>query len=380
MRLPQQQMFSPMSRSLHKDTLDILMRNTLMSPVGNHLRRLTLLSKMICSSVRQKSCSLFDMSNFLDTTNKQSESFIKQAKRWLSSKWTDWDTFYAPYVKQLLSQLKQSGELIFILDGSETGQNCCTLMLSVLWEGYALPIVWHTRQGEKGHFSDAAHVDLMKKCQEILPRGNYRVVLLGDGEFDGEGLRGMCNKNTWEFVLRTSLDRLIDMGGESGCIRKLASPDNINGQDIVFVENAVGADNAILWRGEVHSSPLPLLTNMDLGYMACEYYKRRCKIECLFKRLKSAGFNLDKSKLSHPDRVSNLLIVVSFAYIFTLMTGILIKEMPTIELKCFLRIDRVMNTNPITVVAKALSAPSDIAYYIFHLVSKNIESFFIGYT
>jgi hypothetical protein len=43
--------------------------------------------------------------------------------------------------------------------------------------------------------------------------------------------------------------------------------------------------------------PIFLMTNMNLGEMACRYYRKRFKIENLFKSMKSAVFNLYKSKV-----------------------------------------------------------------------------------
>jgi hypothetical protein len=72
------------------------------------------------------------------------------------------------------------------------------------------------------------------------------------------------------------------------------------------LEDASQGDHAILWRGKSLADPIPLLTNMDLGTMACRYYRKRFKIENLFKSMKSAGFNLHKSKSEGAKRLENL--------------------------------------------------------------------------
>lgn len=116
-----------------------------------------------------------------------------------------------------------------------------------------------------------------------------RVVLLGDDEFDGSRLRKQCKELQWEFVLRTSVDRQMGCGGETASLRDLTPEASC---ELVFVEDACEGDNAILWLGKGYSKPVPLLTNMELGKMTWEYYRRRFKIETLLKQMKSAGFNL----------------------------------------------------------------------------------------
>jgi hypothetical protein len=368
-----------MSRSLYKDTLNFLRRCSNLEVKGNHLRRLKVLAGMICACTRTKRCSLAGISVSSASDTRQSESRIKQAKRWLSSKWTDWDAFFAPYIAYLLHHLAKSGELILVIDGSETGQGCCTLMLSVLWRGYAIPIVWFTRQGPKGHFSDQAHTDLVRQFSQIFcPAQACRIVLLGDGEFDGIQLRDYCQEQGWEYVLRTSLDRPVDFGGESGRIDALLPL--LLKRKLVFIEHACGRSHAILWKGKGFNDPIPLLTNMDVGEMACQYYKRRFRIETLFKHLKSAGFQLQKSMLANIERIQNLIIVAAMAFIFTFCIGLIVKEQPAVVVASFLRFDRMHKMSPITVAQLALDDHSDLAYYIFSMMSKNFADFFSSKT
>lgn len=287
--------------------------------------------------------------------------------------------FFAPYISYLLTHLAKSGELVLVIDGSETGQDCCTLMLSVLWRGYSIPVVWMTRPGPKGHFSDQVHTNLIGRFSEIFnPQQHCRIVLLGDGEFDGTQLRSYCQERAWEYVLRTSVDRQVDFGGESGRIDQLFGL--LHDREIVFIEHACNMSHAIVWKGRCFEDPIPLLTNMGLGEMACDYYKKRFKIETMFKQLKSAGFQLQKSMLSEPNRLQNLIIVVAMAFIFTFCIGLIVKEQPAALVAIFLRFDRMHKMCPITVAQKAMDDHSELAYYIFSMLSKNFADFFSSKT
>jgi hypothetical protein len=305
---------------------------------------------------------------------KQSESCIKQSKRWISSKWTDWETFFAPYASQLLSKMAAGGELLLVVDGSETASGCVTLMLSVVWGGHALPLAWITRQGSKGHFPEDVHLDLLSMAKGILPTVACRVVLLGDGEFDGERLRGRCREWGWEFVLRTSIDRKVDCGGEAAPIGALCPA---KGEEAVFLPDACQGDNAVLWWAKDFERPVPLLTNMDLGEMACEYYRRRFKIETLFKQLKSAGFHLHKCMVAGAERVRNLIMVIAFAFIFTFCAGLLMKKLPRKVITSFARADRTDKMRPIALAQKCIGSAWGVALLIFSNLSKNWDEFFI---
>lgn len=372
---------SPMSQSLYKSTLNFLKKHSELPVTGNHLRRLQILSSRISSCIRTGKSSYEGLSISecvsKKATDKAIETRITQTKRWLSSKWTDWESFFAPYMRLILGQLVHRGELILIMDGSETARGCVTLMLSVLWRGYAIPLVWITKEGKKGHFKETTHIKLLELAQSILPSVSehpYRVVVLGDGEFDGEQLRAACKEAKWEFVLRTAIDRQIDCG--NGEMARIDTLEPFEGEEIVFVLKACQGDNAVWWHAKGFDDPIPLLTNMDLGAMACAYYKKRFKIETLFKQLKSQGFNIHMSKIQDAQRVANLIIIVAFAFIFSTCAGLMIKLLKKEQLKLFLRCDRAAKMLPITIVHKCLKHQYKLAIVIFSNLSNNLIVFF----
>lgn len=368
--LPHNKRPSPMSRSLYKSTMDFLISQSPIKAQGNHLRRLQTLCGMVCSCIKSKKSTLEGISSATDQSN--SESALKQAKRWLDSKWSDWESFFAPYIIGLVQKAMSKGEIILVIDGSETAGNCVTLMLSFIWGNYAIPLAWLTREGNKGHFPEQMHLELLRQVHPLFASAQ-RVVLLGDGEFDGSKLRAWCNSNAWEFVLRTSKDHLVDYGDEIAPLSKLSPA---RGHQFAFLEDATKGDHAIIWQGKGHSDPIYLLTNMDLGAMACRYYRKRFKIENLFKSLKSAGFNLHKSKVEGAARVGSLILVVALAFVLTICVGFILKKQPKQVLKTFVRVDRVPKMSPILLAQKCLDKAFDLAISFFLNLSKNWADFF----
>ena len=54
---------------------------------------------------------------------------------------------------------------------------------------------------------------------------------------------------------------------------------------------------------------------------AIDYYKKRFRIETFFSDQKSRGFNIQKSHLTDPQRLSRLLIAACLAYIWIIYLG-----------------------------------------------------------
>lgn len=68
--------------------------------------------------------------------------------------------------------------------------------------------------------------------------------------------------------------------------------------------------------------PLYLVTNMADLEAAVALYKKRAHIETFFSDQKSRGFNIDKSHLSDPKRLSRLLIASCLAYLWLVYLGV----------------------------------------------------------
>ena len=363
-----------MVQDLHKGILNFLIEQSQFFPQGNHLRRLTTLAGLAHSIILGRSCSPTKLgSAMIQEKSVQVESQVKKIERFVSNKWVDWQTHYAPYISMIINKIYEvKGELIIIIDGSETGNNCVSLMVSVVWGKRSIPIAWITKQGPKGHFPESMHIELVSILKSLVPK-DCRTVLLGDGEFDGGEFINLVSSKEflWEYVLRTSLDRKIKDDTETYKIGDLKIRD---GSDYCFVECGCGTSNAILWHGRKYKEPIPLLTNMDLAEMACEYYKRRFAIETLFKDIKSSGFNLHLTKMTSAYRISNMLIAICLAYVHTFMIGGVVEQDK--DKKIFLRADR---SDQMTLFKIGLKFIEYILYnprQPFFQISKNFWCFF----
>jgi hypothetical protein len=361
-----------MRRSAHKDIFDFLQQAIPGASNGQMHRRVCLMASLIQACIYNGHCRLESLSESSEAYRaRKKSSLLQQAKRWLGNKWTDWQTFYLPFVRHFLQGLAAKGELVFVMDGSQTGSANTTLMLSVMCRGFAIPVAWVVKKGEKGHFSEEMHIDLLKMIAQICPSG-CRVVLLGDGEFDGQGLQQWCITNKWLFVVRTSSDRLIDFDGEVARFDTMRTT-----RSIYFIEGALPLANAVYWLEKGHPKPIFLLTNLDLGYEACHYYKRRFKIETLFKHLKSAGFYLHKTRLKCPEKLANLIIVVAFSFVFSFCIGLFIKEKePLQNLELIVRKDRLRKITPIAIAQLAIKNNCNGVLIFFSELSKNFNEVF----
>ena len=359
----------PMDKSLYKGTLEFLKKGYPKPPEGKHLTRLQQYASMIVSCFRTKQCTVEGLSGTCpDRSAADKNCLLQNAKRFLKNKWVDYDAFFLPLAISVLNRLAASGELVFMIDGSQVGGHT-VLTVSVLWKGMALPIIWLLRKGEKGHFPEDMHVGLLRSLTGMVPQG-CRCVLLGDGEFDGADLRALCRENGWEFVLRTQKNRRVTVDGEE--VRADSIYPAVPSETQVLAEDAVDGINLVCWHSPKYEEPIYLLTNMELGQMACTYYALRFQIENMFKRMKSHGYNIHKTAIACTERLNRMLMVAFAAYILLSEMGRYLKEKcsPS-ELAHIVCKDRIPKMTEIRLIWAALKEDAMLVFKLFPDMTKN---------
>jgi len=291
-------------------------------PKGNVARMLNTLAGMVSGIVLGRSCQLPTIAQKAPD-HTRADSRIKRYSRWVQNERIDLQVYYLPYVKELLNHLASIRELVFVIDGSEMGHHCITLMVSLIYGKRAIPITWLVVEGCKGHLLERLHLQLLTQLEAILPQ-NCQAIFLGDGEFDGIqlqkalqtlGLRYVCRtaKNTQLFeddLLFSFVDLQIRPG------------EQISVPNIWFTQEGFGPVNVIAWWERGYVDPIYLVTNFDLPGEACYWYKKRFQIETFFSDEKSRGFNIQKSHLFDPERLSTLMIAACLAYMWVVYLGL----------------------------------------------------------
>jgi len=290
---------------------------------GHALIRLKTLAQMVSSILRTGRSEVVHIAKGQSSKTKLS-SRIKKIKRWILNEHTSYKSHYMPYALELLNTLSRQGELVFSIDGSAMGRGCMCLMFSVIYRGKALPVVWEVYKAKKGHLKEIHHQSLLKELSFVMPE-NCRVVIVGDGEFDGCDLQEDIKKLGWVYVSRTGKN--IEIEEEKGELFKLKTIEvddfgSLFLEGVRFTKKRYGPVNILIWHDKEHEEPLYLVTNLDSGIEIQSFYKKRFKIEPFFRDQKSKGFHIQRSGLGCPKRLSKLLIATCLAYVISIMAGV----------------------------------------------------------
>ena len=288
---------------------------------GNFARHLNTLAALVTGIVQGKSSQLPTIARHAPE-NAKAESRVKKYSRLLKNERFGYEAYYLPFAQEILAKLAGIRPLVFMIDGSDVGHNCITLMISLVYRKRTLPIIWLVVEGSKGHFPETLHLELLERLQLVLPP-EYQAIFLGDGEFDGIELQAALQSLNWAYVCRTAKNVLLHEEGLTfSCRDLLLQPgDCIDLPNVFFTAQAYGPVTVIGWWKKGHKEPIYLVTNFDLVDEACYWYSKRFQIETFFSDQKSRGFNLHKSHLSDPDRLENLMLAACLAYLWMIYLG-----------------------------------------------------------
>jgi len=291
-------------------------------PKGNVARKLTTLTALVSGIVLGRSCQLPSIARKAPD-QARADSRVKRYSRWIQNERIDCVGYYLPFVSQLLVNLAQIRELVFVIDGSEVGHECITLMISLIYGKRALPITWLVVEGCKGHLPERLHLDLLSQLQAILPQ-NCQAIFLGDGEFDGIELQAALQALDLRYVCRTAKNTRLYQDDLLFSFNDLClqPEEQISIPDVWFTQEGYGPVTVIARWEKGYASPVFLVTNFELPDEAIYWYKKRFQIGTFFSDEKSRGFYLDKSHLSDPQRLGILMIAACLAYLWIIYLGL----------------------------------------------------------
>ncbi len=291
-------------------------------PTGHRERHLNTLVAMICGLTGGQRAHLATMADHAPSGTADQESVITRFRRWLKHDAQTVDGWFLPVAAALLATLAQQ-PLVLVIDGSVIGRGCVALMLSVVYQGRALPLAWVVVKGKKGHFPQATHCALLAQLQPLIPPDSD-VTVLGDGEFDGTDFQALLRQFHWQYVCRTAPNLVMTVYGREWHIGALA-PKRGEGRAVrlAWMTAAQYGPVSILaiWEA-TYEAPIYLVTNMADLDAALAVYRKRAHIETFFSDQKSRGFQLHKSHLSDPQRLSRLLIAACLAYLWVVYLGV----------------------------------------------------------
>jgi hypothetical protein len=255
-------------------------------------------------------------------------STVRRFERFVADPRVDIHAIFEPFV--LAMQASLGNETAYLLiDCTQAGPKCRTLVVGLAYHGTILPIRWQTVKGKKGHLKGAKQQQLLA---EVWPyfRHHRRVIVLGDAEFSNETVISWLRRANWHFVFRFQHRYHLQL-----------TPDSAwQTAKTIYQEAGVKPGEARHWRPaaytEAHTipdltmtvhwdedaeEPICLISTLSIDQNPHIIYQMRFWIETLFGQQKSRGFALNRTQMTTPEHIDRLLLAIAIASCLVLGLG-----------------------------------------------------------
>lgn len=252
-------------------------------------------------------------------------STIRRLARFLANPAIRVRSWYAPIAKEWLqAQFRHLGEIRLIVDGTKIGFGHQLLIVCLAYRKRAIPIAWTWVKHVRGHSSARKQLALLAYVRSLIPAG-AAVFLVGDCEFGAVVVLRQLDNWHWFYVLRQKSDTCVWFFEQEGW-RTFGSHIRKAGQSVwlgigyLAINHIYRVNLLVHWkRGE--KEPWCLATNLPDKRMSLRFYARRPWIEEMFGDFKKHGFDLEKTKLCHFQRLSRLTLAVAILYVWIVSRG-----------------------------------------------------------
>lgn len=255
-------------------------------------------------------------------------SIVRRFERFVSDERVDVRVFFEPFVRAM--QVCLGNETVYlIMDCTQAGPRCRTLVISMAYHGTVLPLIWKTVKGNKGHVTGEFQKALLV---ELNPQFRYhkRVIVLGDAEFSNEPVINWLRLVGWGFVFRFQYSYYVQTTPNDSLLPALEVQKNQQMQAGQVhhwaVEKYTKAHQIPDLTMTVHwetgaDEPLYLISNLPANEEPHMVYEMRYWVETLFGNQKSRGFQLARTQMTTPEHIDRLILAMAIATCLALGLG-----------------------------------------------------------
>ena len=209
----------------------------------------------------------------------------------------------------------------FILDRTNWKlgqQDVNILLLAVVWREVAIPLLFELLPHGGSSDTETRHILLddvlcLLSCAEIR-------VLYADREFIGEAWIGGLARRGIPLCVRLRADTMLDDWRADDWLARLKpEASGLWCEDVEVYGQPMKV--VLTWTSD--GKPFIVASNTGSVQTIQARYRRRFRIECLFRALKTKGFNLENTRMTLHDHVESLLCLLTIAYVWCVLVGVL---------------------------------------------------------
>lgn len=283
-----------------------------------HIRRLTNWMWIVVGILQANSIALSRIATYIPG-EVEAESRVTMIRRWLKNMNVEVWAFYRPILEHVMAGW-QAVEATVVLDGVMVfGDRLQIFRLSLIHGQRAIPLIWKVIPSKGLTQAEVLEAMLTQAATFLWPRVK-QVRFLADRGFRDCDWAELCLKLGWQYDIRIQCNTVVTLAnGQQHRVDELGVPP---GQRRYFqnlwltLESKLCANLSVTWTdGDDKHEPelLAIISDRPACSARLHEYGQRMGIEQSFRDDKSGGFDIEHTRLQHPERLERLLLAVAIA-------------------------------------------------------------------
>ena len=285
-----------------------------------HKARIKFLDLLIISLIRNRTVSY--TKNAVSLNDKAICSNLRRIQRFFAEFVIDFDLI----ARLLMAIIPLKGPYEFSLDRTNwqfAGVNFNILCLTIVADGVGLPILW-TMLDKRGNSNQDERKRLINRYIRLFGLDTIECII-ADREFIGHQWFDFLICNPIKFYVRIKENLIVEHKGRElkafwlfnnlpfNEVRQIDKPLICGGQWIYLTGMKIINKN--------RQVEFVIVATYQNDSQTMKVYAKRWSIECFFKAIKTAGFNIEDTHLSDQERLEKLFAVVAIAFVWVYLIG-----------------------------------------------------------
>uniref|UniRef100_UPI0013EC277C transposase n=1 Tax=Paludisphaera rhizosphaerae TaxID=2711216 RepID=UPI0013EC277C len=216
------------------------------------------------------------------------------------------------------------GPLALAIDPTSLGDRLTVLCVSAVYRGCAVPVAWAVLPANQPGAWNPHWIRLLGLLREQVGP-DRRVFVLSDRGIESSELFRAIVALGWSPLMRAKARGCFrPEGGDWTPMPELAPRHGarFRARGQAFKEKSARLDCTLLARWDAgHADPWLILTDLPPDEADAAWYSLRTWIECSFKKIKSDGWQWQKTRMTDPQRAARLWAAMALATLWTLELG-----------------------------------------------------------
>jgi len=284
--------------------------------------------------VMTKSSSLSKVAQFIAVVNQEKEQTVRQrlrewyeeasAKKGVHRRSLDVSSCFAPLLRWVLSLLPKNIEQIALaLDATTIGKKFVVLSVNILLAGSGIPVAWTVVKADKvGSWKQHWH-KLIHSLMGVIPP-QLLVIVTADRGLYADWLYQLIVDVGWHPFLRINHQgtyRIPPHQAWKPLVDVVSAPgQSWSGRIVCFKTNPL--ECTLLARWDIgYQDPWLIVTDIQPNHASAVWYGLRPSTECVYRDIKSDGWQWHNTRLLDPLRAERLWLAIAVSTLWMVMLG-----------------------------------------------------------